>query len=225
MTNHNIETILNYDPLSIFDDVEGGKTYRDFPELALAASIMHNAEKDEMLTAMGDSKFTNKLTDYQRLIESIGFEKVLELPFVGKSFSDEPAPNEKYFIYVNREFGILLDFDTYGGDGVNGGKYYYCIRLNEDTSGRVTSSGGFRDYDSPNRYWAGDHDCREAIRYKINRLRENGTFLREWPKDNGIFLWFLHYMDTKTDDYDYNAINKERIAMLPEWVRKQFSLN
>ena len=32
-------------------------------------------------------------------------------------------------------------------------------------------------------------------------------------------MWLLHYMDTRDKDYDYVAITKERIAMLPQWAR------
>lgn len=61
--------------------------------------------------------------------------------------------------------------------------------------------------------WSGDHDCREALKFNINRLAENGTFLKKWNEQP--FLWLLHYMDTKKEGYNYKSINEERIAMLP----------
>lgn len=66
--------------------------------------------------------------------------------------------------------------------------------------------------------WVGDHDCREAVKTNILGLIDNGVFLPKWKKRP--FLWLLHYMDTKTEGYDYEAITNERIAMLPEDVRK-----
>jgi hypothetical protein len=66
--------------------------------------------------------------------------------------------------------------------------------------------------------WSGNHDCREALKFNINQLAENGTFVKKWKKQP--FLWLLHYMDTEKKDYDYNAINKERIAMLPIEVQE-----
>lgn len=68
------------------------------------------------------------------------------------------------------------------------------------------------------RIWSGNHDCREALKFKINRLAENGTFVAKWKKQP--FLWLLHYMDTKNEDYNYKVINEERIAMLPVDVQE-----
>lgn len=65
--------------------------------------------------------------------------------------------------------------------------------------------------------WVGDHDCREALKMNVTNLIHNGVFLAKWKKSP--FLWLLHYMDTKTEGYDYEKINAERIAMLPEYVR------
>lgn len=66
--------------------------------------------------------------------------------------------------------------------------------------------------------WSGDHDCREALKFNINRLAENGTFLKKWKEQP--FLWLLHYGDTNNKDYDYKAINDSRIKMLPEDVQQ-----
>jgi len=66
--------------------------------------------------------------------------------------------------------------------------------------------------------WSGDHDCREALKFNINNLIENGTFIKKWK--NQPFLWLLHYMDHKEDGYDHEAITKERISRLPEDVQQ-----
>lgn len=214
--------LLDYDPLQAAENITG-ESYRneDTGMLGLLLAMDHSARKEAHLIELGDSTLCNKLERYRAIIEDIGFELVLDIPFMGRGWGEQPV-EEHFFVFVHRELGILLDFDTFGGDGVNGGKFYYCIKLNENACGRVTSSGTFRDYDSPNRYWAGDHDCREAIRYHIDQLKANGTFLKNWPKDNDLFLWMLHYMDTKDDNYNYKAINKERQAMLPIDVQEQF---
>lgn len=66
--------------------------------------------------------------------------------------------------------------------------------------------------------YVGNHDGREALRLHIRQLRKHGSFLPQWVSCD--FLWLLHYMDTKRDDYDYKAINKERVAMLPKHIQK-----
>jgi hypothetical protein len=55
---------------------------------------------------------------------------------------------------------------------------------------------------------------------KIERLRDNGTFVNPWVKHP--FLWLLNHVDTLGKgygDYDYEAINRSRFARLPEWVQ------
>lgn len=66
--------------------------------------------------------------------------------------------------------------------------------------------------------WCGDHDCREALKFNINRMVENGTFLKKWKKKP--FMWLLHHMDSKQEGYSYEEINEQRIKMLPEDVQE-----
>jgi len=66
--------------------------------------------------------------------------------------------------------------------------------------------------------WCGDHDCREALKHNITQLAENGRFLKKWKETP--FLWLLHHGDSKVDGYDYEAITKARIAMLPADIRE-----
>jgi hypothetical protein len=66
--------------------------------------------------------------------------------------------------------------------------------------------------------WAGDHDCREALRFKIEGMKNNGTFLKTWKEQP--FLWLLHHQDTEDKNYDYKKINQERIALLPVEVQE-----
>jgi len=66
--------------------------------------------------------------------------------------------------------------------------------------------------------WSGHHDCREAIKFNINQLLENGKFVNKWQEPP--FLWLLNYMDTKVDGYDYKEITKERLNKLPKYITK-----
>lgn len=174
-----------------------------------------NAEKEAALKVRDDTCFSNSLADYQRIISDIGFRKVLTVLFDSTS-----GRQEQYFIYFRDNGGILLSFDTFGGN-VNGGKFYYNWRTK---SGEpcwpigILSSGSRRG-DA----WAGDHDCREAVRHHIGCLEESGSFVTPWK--HRPFLWLLHHMDTKERDlkeikYDYKAITEERIALLPDDVVK-----
>jgi hypothetical protein len=164
-----------------------------------------------------DTYFGMPLNNYISVVNEIGFKQVLCIPFIGSTWNNAPAPNEKFYVFFNESRGILLSFDTYSGKSVNGGKFYYNIKPKEDSANfawsNFTWNGGFRG-----EVWVGYHECRESIKFKITRLEEHGTFLTKWVEQP--FLWLLHYMDTKDKNYDYKAINAERIAMLPDYVRE-----
>lgn len=74
------------------------------------------------------------------------------------------------------------------------------------------------DYWHANCVWEGHHDCREALRHHLALLRKWGTFVKPWVGD--MFLWLLHHGDTKVEGYDVDAINKQRIGMLPKAVQE-----
>jgi hypothetical protein len=64
----------------------------------------------------------------------------------------------------------------------------------------------------------GSHDCREALTFNLSQLAAYGEFVEPWAKKP--FLWLLHWHDTNHSDYDHKAINRERLARLPNDVRK-----
>lgn len=184
----------------------------DVALLALAVSFDHGERKRRALQEVGDTYYGMPIAEYRAIVESYGFEMVLETPFDGS------GGEETHFIYAHRD-GLLLSVDTYRGKRVNGGNVYYTWKSSPGIKDRheLTSSGRWLDRD---RYtiWQGYHDCREAIVYHLDALRTAGTFLSTWPQEQ--FIWLLHYMDTEAEGYDYEAINAERISRLPEWVQR-----
>ena len=215
--------LINFDPLQEAEQLTGVSYKEDETTsmLGLALAISHNVVKDAHLTAEDDTLLMNDLDRYQRIITEMGFELVLDLPFEAPGWdAGEPPRKERYFIYAHCD-GLLLSFDTYQGVRVNGGHVYYCWKNKPSTERNwgVTSSGSMRPDGQGELYWAGNHDCREALRHKIGNLRQHGTFLQQWPSGHQMFLWFLHHQDTKDDGYDHVAITNSRIQMLPEWVR------
>lgn len=69
----------------------------------------------------------------------------------------------------------------------------------------------------------GDHDIREGIVYRINRLRECGEMLPKWVKSPRP--WLCHYGERAPkeipgfDSEFYDKIIRERIQRLPQEVR------
>lgn len=221
VTDDEVNRILNYDALAEAENItkDSYKTNRDTSSLGLIMHIEHNARKNETLRQLGDTTLSNTLEDYLRVAQEEGFEIVLQLPFEGRGWGETPV-TETLYILFHRAEGIFLKFDTFGGDKVNGGNFYYNWVPNNWENwqewGHCTSSGGVSEVDGV-RLWAGSHDCREALRYHLRQLRQHGTFLTPWKKSP--FIWFLHYKDTDDKDYNYGAINRERIAMMPEDVQ------
>lgn len=228
-SEHPLKKLLAFDGLAEAERLTG-RSYKDDGDnplgnpdsvtgLGMALMHEHAKIKDAVLTERGDTTFNNKIDRYLDIITSNGFEEVLVTPFEGRYGKDE------HMIYARRD-GLLLSFDTFGGKSINGGKVYYNWRPSEDaakadyrftSSGRYARNGATGPITSADT-WIGDHDCREALIFKMDNLAVNGAFVAPWVERP--FIWLLHYMDTKTEGYDYKAINEARIALLPAWIRE-----
>ena len=211
--------VLRIDPLADAEKLTG-QSYKDSEvtmKLGLGLSLKKRRQLDQLLTEAADTKFSEAVENYIRKIEEEGFICVLRLPFESNwASAEENRPTEIFYVYWKRDEALLLCFDTLRGR-INGGKVYYNIKPYEEIDWQREFCGSISSGSFYEGVWCGDHDCREALRFNIARLRQHGTFLAKWVKQP--FLWLLHFMDTKTEDYDYKRINRERLAMLPENVR------
>lgn len=199
------------------------------PEDMLAHAFRVNALKQAAMELTGDTSFTNTVERYLRIAKEVGFTVVLELPFSVNDKHDKITRNEKFFVLWRKD-GILLTFDTYGEDHVNGGNFYYNWKANEFGSRHdATSSGGYvlppgkkwDDVDGQNLTWAGHHDCREGLKFHIRQLEHYGKFLPKW--EGRPHLWLLHHGDTDGKQWfelKSDEINEERIKMLPKEVQE-----
>ena len=218
MMQDKLDQLLAYDPLAEAEQILG-RGSEPAAWLGMALAQQRGAALRDELASRGDTMLTNQLSRYLSIVRDLGFEEVLCLPFTGRSWSDEPAPAEEFRIMAHRD-GMLLAFDTYNTTAVNGAKVWYNWRCRDAEVGwRITSSGSYHRWDPETRSgtWVGDHDAREALRHKIQGLRDNGEFLARWERRP--FMWLLHHMDTKQEGYDHHAINEARIALLPDWVQ------
>src|SRR6185312_10523331 len=130
------------------------------------------------LAKLEDTQLSNTLENYTRIIREEGFEKVLEIPFVGKAYSGEEPPAESFQVWFHPD-GLLLDFDTFRTTHVNAAKFYFNVRLKEYKSGwNLRCSGGCAKNDGA--VFVGDLDAREALRFHIRQLRDDGQLLNPW---------------------------------------------
>lgn len=213
MTDKLLRQALQFDPLGVAERITGervGELNSPATGLGFLLAQEHGALKENLLTQRGDTTLVNDLDRYVGIIEANGFTKVLSLPFRGYD------RDETLFVYAHSD-GLLLRFDTYDGTRVNGANVYYNWRPSRtEYHWQIISSGSF-SFSDPT-VWTGYHDAREALLFKLSELRAHGSFVSPWVQRP--FLWFLHYMDTKTEGYDYEAINAERLAMMPAWVQE-----
>jgi hypothetical protein len=163
-----------------------------------------------------------KLRDVLKELDEFGFEQVLDIPFIDK----DTVTQNHYYVYFYEKYGILLTFDTYGGDRVNGGLYYY--QWSPHLHHPCFSSGGWINVDViPT--WIGNGDCREGMFESIRELARDGVFVTPWVQANFCCPSFVHYMDYHSDeswDKGYELYKKaadeqtaERFKILPENVQ------
>jgi hypothetical protein len=219
MRNRLLDEVLKFDPIDAAEQLVG-RDGDGAVGLGLLLAQGHGELKAQMLTERDDTLFSNTVERYLRIAHARGFETVLCIPFQGNAYNDAPAPEELLYVLAHRD-GLLLVFDTFHTTNVNGAKVHYNWRPHGTVNDayHLTSSGGWHNYDADTQTgtWVGDHDAREALCYRLDRLRDAGDFLNPWAKTP--WLWLLHYMDTKVKGYDYAEINATRIRLLPQWVR------
>ena len=210
-----LDTLLRFDSLQRAEEISG-KSYKEDENTAWMGMILMQANakaKEAALTAQNDSVFSNELDRYLEIIATEGFYKIFEMEI--------PNTNDKFFLYWHDD-GILLQFDSYGGKWVDGGNFGYNWSPSEgERESCLSSHDGLRDG-----VLAGSHDCREAIRFHIRKLRENGKFVVPWRREPPMVSLINRdeYKQLGKVPWDEwrkisREIRKNRIAQLPEHVR------
>jgi hypothetical protein len=214
MNDHTAETAqvdaaLRFDPLAAAEYLTG-ESYKDDTKtsrLGFALALQHNAAKEALLRGRADSFFAMDFRPSLDLFTDLGFEEVLRDTFVGRNGADET------YVILWHPDGILATCESYSGTSRNSAKVYYNYRHESGGYPGLLISSGSMHGD----VWAGDHDAREGVRHNLRLMRNEGEFLSPWVVRP--WLWLLAYSDTD-GDYDYAAINAERISRLPEHVRR-----
>lgn len=211
-----INDLVHFDSLAEAERITGRDYKKDDSVAWLGMALMqeNNDKKHAALRFTNDVSFDSTLSEYIAAIERMEFRRVFH-----KNFSavhcGEMREAEQFVFWLDAK-GILLHFDTYLKDRVNGGSFYYNIKWKDSFNWNCTSSGCCAKSD-PN-VWVGNHDCREAVKHHIGLLGDSGEFLTQWIERP--FLWLLTWADSKVEGYDYHVINESVIAQLPPEVRK-----
>lgn len=242
MNDKAIKAALEFDPLYEAERVVG-ESYKNNEAVAglgMLFTVTAARQKEALLKAAGDTTFQNKLDRYISIVKGAGFEQVLALPFQSSRepyFGEEVNPPETLFVFAHRE-GMLLVFDTYRTDSVNGSELYFEITVNEPGKwpSMTNASGEFTDYDRNNPENAcsrfnGSFDAREGLLFHIREVRNAGTLHNPWENKNS-WLWLNHYADSHTaekireregyaaESAFWKNNTKKRLEMLPAWVQE-----
>ena len=121
-----------------------GKSYKEDDQtswLGFALQMEKSKQLEQLLKSIGDTTFSNKLSDYLRIVTAFGFEIIYQNAFVCE------GRNEQHFILWHKGLSILLNFDTFSwGSGelnVNSGNFYYNWSPHKGERYGLTSSGHF----------------------------------------------------------------------------------
>ena len=225
MSPEDIDGMLEFDPLDTAEKLTGTsyKKSDKVKALGMMLHLSHHEVKDKVLRDRGDTVFSMKLAEYLPIVKDLGFVQVLDVPFQAEH--DGKMITEHLLAYWRK--GLLLMFDTYCGDGVNGGNLYFNWAPT-DPNERVPSSGGYTKDSKGHRIIYGSFDCREALRHHISLLESKGKILEKWVEAPS--LWPIHYGDSREIDRiapnypekgkAYDDLKVERLAMLPDDVRE-----
>lgn len=210
-----LQSLLDFDPLGAAEEIRGTSYKDDQGTTALGFALMQNSHqmRTEALEARDDTTFYNKLDRYTRIIEQDGFELVLKEDFLSRD-----GKPEAFFIYWHARDNLVLEFDTYQTENVNGGNVYYNWvphpYYDSHDWYKAVHSGGFDNYDDEERrVWSGYTDCREALIFELDKLRHYGTFVNPWRGD--ARLWLAHHGDTLNivdDPHHTKAIDRSKFV-------------
>jgi len=139
-----IDTLKKIDPLAEAEKFaeELGIEKKDVQALGFFAHIEKCKVMNHLMDITDDTKFNNTLKDYTRKIEDFGFVKVYEKAFYILDRDTGKRKRDRHFIYFHYEYSILLNFDTYRNESVNGGTFYYNWSPNDVEAKRVCTSSG-----------------------------------------------------------------------------------
>lgn len=227
-------------------ELYGSGVRQDLVMLGHAARA--NKHKNQLLEQADDTTLSEKLERYHRIIGEMGFEKVLELDFDSDGsrqnekfycfwrngmllahdtfygnvnggnvyFNWKPLPGSKTRMPERCSGGLNIKDKT--GE-VRYNELFPTIGGNKTTNPEVLERERlWNEKWEREAVFVGSCDCREALRFRTAKLEQEGTILPVW--EFRPWLWLLHHGDTKVEGYDHKKITAERIAMLPEYVRK-----
>jgi hypothetical protein len=214
------EKILTTDPIGDTEKMFGGKHWSEFNDGESLISILNVMKdgnlKEKHLKNINDTYFGMSWQYLKDLLKENGFINGYSYEVKYTCYSS--TTDEEMIIYYHPEKGLVVWAESYSNKtSVNRGTLYGEIKANNEEDATIIrkwmSTGGFIDRDELIHTTA--HDIREGLFSKIDTLETGGTFLTKWTKKDR-FLWFVDYIETKVEGYDYEQITKDKIGKCPK---------
>lgn len=222
--NEKTKNILNFDPIATAEALIG-KRHEDWDVetdgmAALWLAMLTNQSKMEHLENIGDTHFGITWHDFIEIAKAYGFKCGFCQKFTGTGLSDEKGIEEEEIIFFHEEKGLILYAESFDGKSVNSATVYGEVKLNGDKleEDQCNALNGCSHGGNGNGTMAFSVDVREGFRFHLDAVSEAFEFSKSWSKVP--FLWFLNYMDTEKKNYNYEKINKQKIASCTPEVRK-----
>lgn len=186
-----------------------GKHWSEFDNTENGFSLLFQMNENERLEKefknAKDTYFSMEWDEFKSLLKYNGFKEGLSYDFT----HEEWKCTEEFMIYYHTK-GIIICATSFNNKTtVNGGTAYLETKgMNFDKFSEIMSTGGC--FDSKNDLWNISNDVREGLFQWFNIVDKNTEIIPIW-KDADRFLWFLDFVESKKENYDYKAITQEKI--------------
>ena len=211
------EKVLRHDSLYESEKILGNKHWSEFNEFEQAFSFLKflddNEKKKNHLQSIGDTYWGMSWDQFKNLIKQHGFVEALSY-----DFNHDKNEVDEAIIYYHLTKGLIIWATSYWNKkDVNEGTLYGEIQANSEEDCKTIwswlSTGGCIDSDKM--IYKTSQDVREGLFSRLVELESAGTFLSQWIKKDR-FLWFVDYVESKQDGYNYKEITKEKISKCPK---------
>lgn len=215
--NETTKNFLNFDPIATAETLIG-KRHEDWNIetdglAALRLAVAANQAKANHLKSISDTHFGITWIEFVEFAKAYGFQISYYEKFTGRNEEEEEI------IFFHEEKGLILHAVSYAGKYVNSAKVYGELKKSDKlTKNQQEALNGCSQSPINNNTMSFDVDVREGFRFHLDALSEAFEFSKNWSKVP--FLWFLNYMDTKDENYNYEKITQHKIDACTPEVRK-----
>lgn len=157
--------------------------------------------------------------DFLKIAKSYGFEKGYSQKFIGSDWIEVNISVEEEIIFFHKEKGHILHAESYGENSVNSAQVYAEVKI-----GKKLEENQWKALDCCSHGSNGNGtmhirvDVRANFIFQLEKISKAFEFSKRWTVVP--FLWFLNYMDTRKENYDYEEINTQKINSSSSEVQK-----